>query len=460
MRQTDRDFGEQKEFGIWHRVGSLLSGFLFVCIFSLLSGISAPKASAAGATVNIGTKNTSITVGDTVYVVITVSSGTAIGGFEGYFTYDSRILQFVTGGNVIHGNDDAFRLDDTERKESATKITYSVKFVARKAGSVSISMRKPYHVYAGSDSSSEMSISYNSLTLLVNKQDQATEKPEPSQSAKPQPTQSAEPEEKPPAMPQDSDKPPAPPSETPAAPTANPKDVPGSDRLRKLKIKGVELAPDFAPNITKYSAIVTTDDKQLMISYETKDSQANVVIKGNKNLKQGKNTVRVIVTGTDGSKTKYRLTLNVQRTDSASQNSRITAMKKKGRLYLQGETQIEVLSAEEDSIPEGFEEREIIIDGQKITAYALGSSDEDRFVLIYGKGNEKELYLYDMEENRLMPYEKVRAWYRSMNGESVMSMSAEERTIQSLKYVVGIMAAFCGLMLLILIFVGLRSRWR
>ena len=99
-----------------------------------------------------------------------------------------------------------------------------------------------------------------------------------------------------------------------------------------------------------------------------------------------------------------------------------------------------------------------MIEGQTVTAYALENSKESSFVLLYGKGNKKELYLYDKTENTLMPYEKVKSWYRSLDGDSVFGLTEQEKTVQSLKYVVGIMAAFCGLMALFAISAILRSK--
>ena len=58
--------------------------------------------------------------------------------------------------------------------------------------------------------------------------------------------------------------------------------TPGSSRLRKLSIEGVDFVPDFEPGIKKYSALITTDKKELKIDYQPKDSQAEVVVKGNK----------------------------------------------------------------------------------------------------------------------------------------------------------------------------------
>lgn len=437
-------------------ISRVLLGILLVCIFCFTGGGRTKAAMAAGASITISTKNNTVQKGDTVYVVVKVSSSEAIKGFEGHFTYNSRVLQFVTGGNITHGNDDSFRINDTERTASATKITYSVKFIARKAGSASITMRKPYHAYADDDVSSEMSVSYNTLNILVKKKISPNDKPagtswSPKPSPSMQPEESVQPSE--PERPEQTEKP-----EESAVPSLRKNDVPGSSRLRKLSIEGADFVPGFEPGIRKYSALVTTDEKELKIDYQPKDSRAEVVIKGNKNLAEGKNTVKVIVNGTTGERTVYRLSLTIQRTNHKNQANRVTVTQKKGKIYLKGSSRIEVLPLEEEEIvPEGFEKTQTTIDGKEITSYALEGGGESSFVLIYGKGNKEELYLYDMENNTLMPYEKVKSWYRSLNGGSISTITDEERMIQSLKYVIGIMAVFCGLLLLITIAASIRA---
>lgn len=449
MKQVSRISKKDTDMVMQYRFGRLFFGVLLIFACCILVTPVSWQAKAAGATITITTKNPTAQEGEVVYVVITVKSSEQIQGFQGYFTYDNRVLQFVTGGSVVHGNDDEFQIDDTSRSNSASKITYSVKFLARKKGSTTISLKKPYEVIADDDSSSKMSVSYNALNIVVKKPEsentetKATKEPEqlPEESAAPKP--SAAPEQ---GSPQ---------------PTPGKNDIVGSNRLRALSIENVELAPDFAPEIKKYSAIVTTDESTLPISYKAEDSQAKVVIKGNKKLTEGKNIIKIAVTGTNGKKRVYRLSVTIQKANGANaKNSanKVTVSKKDGKTYLVGSTKVELLEAKDDIVPEGFAATEIEIDGKTITAYALESSTESNFVLIYGKGSQKELYLYDKMENTLMPYEKVKSWYRSLDGESVLKTTAQERTIQSLKYVIGIMAAFCGLMILIVVAVLLHSR--
>lgn len=140
---------------------------LFICFISIVGCMCMVKdASAASATINITTENKKVAKGDTLYVIITVSSSDLIGGFKGTFSYDSSVLKYVTGGSVMSGNDSEFYLTDTNRENGVNRIKYSIKFIARQKGAVSINLKKPYSIYKADDSS-DMSVSYNPLNIMV-----------------------------------------------------------------------------------------------------------------------------------------------------------------------------------------------------------------------------------------------------------------------------------------------------
>lgn len=136
--------------------------------FVLLWSIKSYNASASSAEVSIKSSEKQVVKGDIVYVIITVNSSDTMSGFEGYFTYDSRVLQYITGGSVANGNDDKFQISDTGRESGVNTLKYSVKFVARKAGSTSIELKQPCAVYSSEDSS-KMSVSSDTLNIMVKK---------------------------------------------------------------------------------------------------------------------------------------------------------------------------------------------------------------------------------------------------------------------------------------------------
>lgn len=331
------------------------------------------KASADGAAVSIQTKNTTVTEGDTVYVLITVKSSQGLSGFEGHFPYDNRVLQFQTGGSVVYGNDNEFRIEDVEREETVEQIKYSIKFKARREGSTTITLQKPYNVF-GESMSEKLSVSYNTLTIVVKKKGDSdtTAAPAPQEG---QPLVSAS-----------------------AQPSSLPSPTPQKKKKKKKKKAKATALPEETP------------------------------VMGEKNQSVSQDGVRAILS--------------------------------KDKVIVSGTTSIQIKEPETDQIPQGFGRTELELDGQAVTAYALESDTEHTYVLLYGKsGDNEQFYLYDKEKNTLLPYDQVRSWYRS-NMEGIVSEKESQAELKAkrLQYVVGILLAFCGLMLLAVISIYMKYR--
>lgn len=422
-----------------------------LCAAACLAGGSSAEASSA--TISLETKNNKVAEGEALYVIITVRSTKAIKGFEGYFSYDNRYLRFESGGGVVHGNDDAFRILDMERSASATKLKYSVKFTARKAGATSIALKKPYNVLEDDGNNTKMSVSYNALNMLI---------------AKPENQPSAQPKET--GKPNTTDKknqqkgqksPASQPAEESGGQKEAPgqKDISGSSKLRSLEIQGTQLTPEFAPDIEKYSGVISTSKEELPVAYQTEDSHAQVKISGNKKIKDGKNVIKVTVKSTTGRKTTYRLSMTVQKItpEEDSENSRVDVVERSGKFYAVGTTTICVGEAEAEEIPDGFQRVSMEVGGKNITCYALEGDKEAAYVLIYGE-EEHAFYLYDKETGALQPYEKVKMWYQSSGRQEISNSASLEKRIESYGYMLGIMGAFCILMLILMLYFAFHSR--
>lgn len=151
---------KERKINIFYKFAFALF-FLMVCI-----NTKAVNVSAASAEVSVRASSGQVSKGDIVYVIITVNSSDAMSGFEGSFSYDSRVLQYMTGGSVAIGNDNRFQIEDTGRETGVNSLKYSIKFVARKEGSTSIELKQPYAVY-NSEDSSKMSVSSDTLNIMV-----------------------------------------------------------------------------------------------------------------------------------------------------------------------------------------------------------------------------------------------------------------------------------------------------
>ena len=410
------------------------------------------SAEASSASISVQSRENTLTNGDTVYVLVTVSSMDDIYGFEGYFKYDNRYLKFISGGKLVHGNDDAFHIQDVEHTTGTNKIVYSIKFKARKAGSTSVELKKPYHVL-GKDNV-KMSVSYDGINMLIKEKEAKTvvNTPEPQTENEPSET---EPSEKPVETPSPTEAPQMTPMELPHKKG----DEIGSVDLKKLSVTGVELTPAFSRDIKRYSGTLGTSASFVDIKYKTADSLAVVKITGNDDLKNGKNVIKIIVKNGDNKKT-YRITLNVrflEGIDRADSNG-VRVEKAGKKKYISGNITIEAGDVKDETLlPSGFQKITVSIDGKDIKGYAYEGRMDQGYFLIYGK-NTKSFYIYDEEKEQLLPYEQVKNWYRSMGGQDFSELEQSEKKLESYQYMLGILGAFSGLMFLLSIFLILHRR--
>lgn len=79
--------------------------------------------------------------------------------------------------------------------------------------------------------------------------------------------------------------------------------------LKNLTIEGYELFPAFNKDTTSYTMQVLDDVTELNINAENEDEKATVEIKGNKDLKEGENTVTISVNAEDNTIKIYEITV-------------------------------------------------------------------------------------------------------------------------------------------------------
>ena len=84
--------------------------------------------------------------------------------------------------------------------------------------------------------------------------------------------------------------------------------------LKKLDISGYTLTPTFKSNVNNYSMKVKNNITSLDVTAIPNNNKAKVVISGNKNWKEGNNTVTIKVTAEDGTVNTY--IVNVERASS------------------------------------------------------------------------------------------------------------------------------------------------
>ncbi len=86
-----------------------------------------------------------------------------------------------------------------------------------------------------------------------------------------------------------------------------------NSNLKELVIKDLVITPEFKKDIKEYALTVPNEITKLEITANPEDSKANVTITGNEELLEGENSINVIVTAEDGSKTSYVIKVTRQK---------------------------------------------------------------------------------------------------------------------------------------------------
>lgn len=77
--------------------------------------------------------------------------------------------------------------------------------------------------------------------------------------------------------------------------------------LKSLVVENFDIIPNFSSDVTEYTLDVTSEVTELSIKAEPEDSKATVTIKGEKELKEGENTVIISVDAEDGTTKLYEI---------------------------------------------------------------------------------------------------------------------------------------------------------
>ena len=76
-------------------------------------------------------------------------------------------------------------------------------------------------------------------------------------------------------------------------------------RLKELKVDVEGLTPEFDKNVTEYYLVVDLSINRINVTASTVDNNATWAVYGNRNLKEGENTITINVKAEDGTTQKY-----------------------------------------------------------------------------------------------------------------------------------------------------------
>ena len=225
---------------------------IFVVSFAFIFKLS--NISAASCKINV-TAPSSVVVGKSFNVTVTVSGSAAIGSWEYTLSYDSSMVKLNSGQLRIvdYGNGS---------KKSAS---YSYSFTSLKSGTATF---KPVNAsvldYA---STNECLASTGSDSVVMKTQAEIEES------------------------------------------------YSRNNNLGSLSVEGTTLSPSFDPNVTEYSATLPVDTTKAKIVATAQDATASISGAGELDVVDGLNKIEIVVTAQHGEKKTYTIDLTVEELD-------------------------------------------------------------------------------------------------------------------------------------------------
>ncbi len=316
---------------------------IFLSLILLLSLFSF-SASAAGTT-TLAFSNTSPKVGDTISVSVTLNAGEEVYGVDGTITYDTSILQYVSGGDSASGNKVRLLKDTAGEK----RLTYSVKFKVKATGSAVVSFATDYV-----NSSLKRTPASGCSAKLTIKAPTASSKP--TTSSKPSSNTS-----------------------TPAKSS--------NANLSALSIGIGSLSPAFDPNATEYSVTVENSVAAVNITATPANSKATVSGAGERELVVGDNKFAITVTAQNGTKKTYNLTVR-RATVEESLNLNPTLV------IINGDAHHIKADLSGVSIPAGFTLGKASYNGTEIDVLKSDTGDYTLYMITRDSDSYTDYYVY------------------------------------------------------------------
>lgn len=390
--------------------------YITAALIFLLAGniINVGEVFAASANIKITADSNEITVGEDVFVYITLDSETEFGNFEANLIYDDEILEYKSGASVVTGGSGFLRIYDMGVSEGTTNRKYALEFSAVKVGTCKIELQKQAMVY-DYESEMEMSISSNVLNVNVKAEETAS----------------------------------------------------NNSNLKTLKISPSELSPQFDKSIYEYTTNVGYETEKLIINALPEDSKATVSISGNDFLKEGENKIIVSVLAESGTVIEYIIRVTKE---AAPQNenglddiniipgtsmSGFELVQEGNDIYAVFNGQFKIAEPGADvEIPEGYKKDTINISGITINAYTQIDEPYSDFILIYAinKSGEANFYQYDRIEKTLQRFvsEDTNGNDQKDNIEDELLSSKEYRTkLTTAAIVIALLSGLCALFIVI-----------
>lgn len=344
------------EAGKKRRLRFLSSLFAIVL---MLGCIMVPDTNAQASSLSVGVSASSVKIGDTVTVSITVPAGVSA---TVNVTYPSGTFSFSSASDTASANGGTVSMTIGSYGSSNTKTTGTMKFKAKAAGSATFSASAPI---AGNQDGDRVSVGGASASVRVkneanednsNKSDNSNGSDTSDNNSDDNKTKSAD------------------------------------NSLASLTLSSGSLSPAFKYNVTNYTAEVANDVTSVVVSAKTSNANATVEsVKGGENLSVGANKIQIVVKAENGVTATYTITVTRKESgDTTDEPEPDNTDEPQEQCYdIGGVKMYPSEDGDESQIPEGFALSEITL-WEKAYPYWVNDTIGSDVGLIYLVDENKE----------------------------------------------------------------------
>jgi hypothetical protein len=225
------------------KLSKFLISLLVMCLFI-------PGLKAASATFKTTANKSSVVVGNTFTVTVKVSSSSTLGSWEYTISYDSSIIQLVSGKKSV--------ADPGNGSQKSQTYTYT--FKAIKSGKSNITV-KSYAAYGWDEKALSCSASGTSIKVITKAELQASYSKD--------------------------------------------------NNLKSLSVDDATISPTFSKDVTDYKVELGANTTSIVIKATPNDSKAHVSGTGTYEVAEGDNKFQIVVTAENGSTKTYNLIASV-----------------------------------------------------------------------------------------------------------------------------------------------------
>lgn len=331
--------------------------FSFLAVILMLGCMMIPDTKAQASSLSLGVSTSSVKIGDTVTVSITVPAGVSA---TVNVTYPSGVFSFSSASDTASPNGGTVSMTIGSYGSTNTKTTGTMKFKAKAAGSATFSASAPI---AGNQDGDRVTVGGASASVRVKNEsnDSTNDNSNNGNHAND--------------------------GEDNTHKSAD-------NSLASLTLSSGTLSPAFKYNVTNYTAEVANDVTSVVVSAKPSNANATVEsVNGGENLAVGANKIQIVVKAENGVTATYTITVTRKEsgdTDDSDEEDPAGTDEPQEQCYeIGGVKMYPSEDGDETQIPEGFTLSEITL-WEKAYPYWVNETIGTDMGLIYLVDENKE----------------------------------------------------------------------